>query len=46
MASSRSYAVKSDAALMTTLASKVSGMKDREWQTICLRRLQGIKDAE
>jgi len=45
MASSKSCDLKSDAALMSTLASKVSGMKDKEWQTICLKRLQRIKDA-
>ena len=45
MASSKSYDVKSDAALMTTLASRVSGMKDQGWQDICLKMLQWIKDS-
>jgi len=45
MASSKSYDVKSDAALMTTLASRVSGMKDQGWQVVCLKMLQRIKDS-
>ena len=43
MAYSKSYDVKSDEPLMTMLASKVSGMKDKEWQEICLKMLQRIK---
>ncbi len=45
MANSKSYDVKSDAALMTTLASRVSGMKDQGWQDTCLKKLQRIKDS-
>jgi hypothetical protein len=44
MASSGTYDVQSDDALMTTLNSKVSGMKDKDWQAICLKKLQRIKD--
>ncbi len=45
MANYKSYDVKSDAALMTTLASRVSGMKDQGWQDTCLKKLQRIKDS-
>ncbi len=45
MANSKSYDVKSDAALMTTLASRVSGMKDHGWQETCLKSLRYIKDS-
>ena len=45
MASSKSYDVKSDLALMTTLTSRVSGMKDQGWQDTCLKKLQRIKDS-
>lgn len=45
MANSKSYDVKSDLALMTTLTSRVSGMKDQGWQGTCLKNLQRIKDS-
>jgi hypothetical protein len=44
MASSRSYDVKSDLALMTLLSSRVEAIKDKEWQVICLRMLNRMKD--
>ncbi len=44
MASSGSYDVKSDDALMATLNSKVSEMKDKEWQSICIKKIQRIRD--
>ena len=44
MASSRSYDVKSDAALMATLISRVSGMKHKGWQSMSFKELQRIKD--
>ena len=43
MAHFKSYDVKSDIALMTTLTSKVTGMKDKEWQKICLEMIKRIK---
>ena len=46
MASYHTYDVKSDTALMTTLASKVSGMKDKGWQPICLKGIQQIRDSK
>jgi len=46
MASSGSYNVKADTALMGVLASKVSGMKDKDWQAICLKTLQRINDSK
>jgi RHS repeat-associated protein len=45
MEASRSYNVKADTSLMGVLASKVSGMKDKDWQAICLKKLQRIKDS-
>jgi hypothetical protein len=45
MANTKSYDVKSDAGLMTTLASRVSGMKDQAWQGNCSKMLQRIKDS-
>lgn len=45
MANSKSYDVESDAALMTTLASRVSMMKDPAWQGTCLKNLQRIRDS-
>ena len=44
MATSKSYEVKSDAALMATLESSVSGMKDHDWQDVCSKQIQRIKD--
>jgi hypothetical protein len=46
MAASGSYNVKADAALMGVLSSKVSGMKDKDWQAICLKKLQRINDSK
>ena len=46
MATSKSYEVKSDTALMATLTSSVSGMKDHGWQDVCSKMLQRIKDAK
>jgi len=46
MATSKSYDVKSDASLMTTLTSRVSGMKHTLWQDNCLKMLQRIKDSK
>jgi hypothetical protein len=46
MASSGSYNVKADTALMGVLASKVSGMKDKDWRAICLKTLQRINDSK
>ena len=46
MASSKSYDVKADSTLMATLTSRISGMKDRGWQEICLKSLQYIKDSK
>ncbi len=44
MQASGSYKVNADTALMGVLAFKVSGMKDKGWQAICLKMLQRIKD--
>ena len=46
MAASKSYEVKSDAALMVTLTSSVSRMKDHGWRDVCQKILQRIKDAK
>lgn len=46
MEASGSYNVKADAPLMGVLASKVSGMKDKDWQAIRLKMLQGIKESK
>jgi hypothetical protein len=46
MASSRSYDVKRDAALLAVLTSKVSAMKHEAWRTIYLDMVQGIKDSK
>jgi hypothetical protein len=43
MAHSKSYEVRSDVALMTTLVSKVSAMKDKEWQESCSKSIQRIR---
>lgn len=45
MAGNKNYDVKSDAVLMRTLASKISEMKDKEWQAITFKILQRIKDS-
>lgn len=45
MATSKSYDVRSDASLMTTLTSRVSGMKGTLWQDNCIKMLQRIKDS-
>ena len=42
MEASGSYSVKADTALMGVLTSKVSGMKDKDWQATCLKMLQRI----
>jgi hypothetical protein len=44
MARSGRYDVKSDTPLMTALASRVSGMKDKDWQAICLKKLELIRE--
>src|SRR5277367_4016975 len=44
MATSKSYDVRSDASLMTTLTSRVSGMKHALWQDNCKKMLQRITD--
>lgn len=44
MQASGSYNVKADARLMDALASKVSGMKDKDWQAICLKGLRRIRE--
>jgi hypothetical protein len=46
MQASGSYNVNADTALMGVLASKVSGIKDKCWQAICLKRLQYIKESK
>jgi hypothetical protein len=46
MATSKSYDVRSDASLMTTLTSRVSGMKGTLWQDNCIKMLQRIKDSK
>jgi hypothetical protein len=43
MEASGSYKVKADTRLMDGLVSKVSGMKDKDWQAICLKDLQSIR---
>jgi hypothetical protein len=43
MESSGSCNVKADTHLMDVLVSKVSGMKDKDWQAICLKDLQRIR---
>jgi hypothetical protein len=45
MAVSGSYNVKSDAALMGVLTSKVAGIKDKGWQDTCLKKLQRIRNS-
>jgi len=46
MQGSGSYNVNADTALMGGLASKVSGMKAKGWQAICLKMLQRIKESK
>jgi hypothetical protein len=46
MAVSKSYDVKADSAVMTLLSSRISEMKDKEWQSYCQRKLQRIKDTD
>ena len=46
MSTSGTYNMKSDVTMMITLNSKVSEMKDKEWQSICLKMLQRIRDSE
>jgi hypothetical protein len=46
MEASGSYNVKADTTLMGVLTSKVSGMKDKDWQAICLKELQRIEDSK
>ena len=46
MAHSKNYDVKSDKTLMTMLTSKVSGMKDKEWQGICSKMLERINEEQ
>jgi hypothetical protein len=43
MASSKSYDVKTDRALMALLTSKVSGMNNSNWRQVCLQMLQRIR---
>jgi len=43
MASSKSYDVKADQALMALLTSKVSGMNDTNWRQVCLQMLQRFR---
>jgi len=38
--------VKADTALMGVLGSKVSGMKDKDWQATCMKKLQRINDSK
>ncbi len=43
MASTRAYDDRADSSLMGALTSLVSAMKDKDWQAICLKRLQRIR---
>jgi hypothetical protein len=43
MAKSKSYDVNNDVALMDLLASKITQMKRKEWQSICFEMLENIK---
>jgi len=43
MAFSKPYDVKADTALVSILNVKVAGMKDKEWQSVCLTMLQRIR---
>jgi hypothetical protein len=44
MQASGSYKVSTDGSVMDLMSVKTSGMKDKEWQTICLKQLQRIKE--
>jgi hypothetical protein len=44
MTSSKTYDVKSDVSVMTALSSRISGMKAKEWRTVCQTMLERIKD--
>jgi hypothetical protein len=46
MANAKSYGVNSDAVLMTTITSRISRMKDKDWQSFCLDILQRLKNAQ
>jgi len=46
MEATGSYNVKADGPLIGLLTSKVSAMKDKEWQTICVKGLQFIRDSK
>ena len=46
MAVSKSYDVNADPAVMAVLSARISGMKDRDWQSFCQRTLQQIKDVK
>jgi hypothetical protein len=43
MTSLKSYDVKGDSILMSTLDIKVSAIKDKEWRSVCSRMLRNIK---
>lgn len=45
MGRSRTYNVRSDGTLVAELTSKIAQMKDAEWQAICMKMLQRIKDS-
>jgi len=44
MQASGSFNVNSDDRLMQMLSAKILGMKDKEWRTICSKKLQRIKE--
>jgi hypothetical protein len=46
MESLGSYNLKADASLMSLLTSKVSEMKDKGWQDICLKDLERIRESK
>lgn len=41
----KTYDVRTDATLMKVLDSRISKMKDKEWQAICVKMLQAIKSS-
>lgn len=43
MEASKSYDVKGNATLMTTLDARVAAMKDDKWRSVCSKMLQSIK---
>lgn len=45
MAFSKSYDVRSDAALMALLQTRISAVKDEEWRKICAKQFERIKHA-